>query len=138
MNADIVKRIVQAIADESQGDLDRLARKVVELERQRGHGKLADYLQAILNRPKKRKQTLPKPVIEDGSLHGLPLSRRHGESLAEIITRDSLEHHMVLPLGTEARFARIECEYAARERLATYGLRPRKTILLHGPECTGA
>ena len=40
---------------------------------------------------------------------------------------------MVLPGATEERFARIECEFAARERLGAYGLRPRKTILLYGP-----
>jgi hypothetical protein len=28
---------------------------------------------------------------------------------------------MVLPPATEERFARIECEYAARERLGLYG-----------------
>jgi SpoVK/Ycf46/Vps4 family AAA+-type ATPase len=43
---------------------------------------------------------------------------------------------MVLPPGIEERFARIEREYAARERLSAYGLRPRKTILLYGaPGC---
>ena len=52
MNADILKRIVRAIADGSQGDLDRLARKVVESERQVGHAKLADQLAAILARPR--------------------------------------------------------------------------------------
>lgn len=44
---------------------------------------------------------------------------------------------MVLPAKTEDRFARIECEYAARERLGAYGLRPRKTILLYGPPGCG-
>lgn len=44
---------------------------------------------------------------------------------------------MVLPPDTEARFARIECEFAARERLGVYGLRPRKTILLYGPPGCG-
>jgi SpoVK/Ycf46/Vps4 family AAA+-type ATPase len=44
---------------------------------------------------------------------------------------------MVLPTATEERFARIECEYAARERLWQHGLRPRKTILLYGPPGCG-
>jgi SpoVK/Ycf46/Vps4 family AAA+-type ATPase len=137
MNADIIKRIVQAIADGSQGDLDRLAQKVAERERQLGHAKLADQLHGILNRQRNRKPTSPPTINEDRSLRELPLSRRHGELLAEIIPRDSLEHHMVLPAETEARFARIECEYAARERLGAYGLRPRKTVLLHGPPGCG-
>ena len=54
MNADILKRIVRAIADGSQSDLDRLARKVVESERQVGHVKLRrDQLaMRILARPR--------------------------------------------------------------------------------------
>ena len=44
---------------------------------------------------------------------------------------------MVLPGDVEERFARIEREYAARERLAGYGLRPRKTVLLYGPPGCG-
>ncbi len=44
---------------------------------------------------------------------------------------------MVLPSEIESRFARIEKEYAARERLGAYGLRPRKTILLYGPPGCG-
>ncbi len=37
----------------------------------------------------------------------------------------------------EDKFARIEREYAARERLGAYGLRNRKTILLYGPPGCG-
>jgi SpoVK/Ycf46/Vps4 family AAA+-type ATPase len=44
---------------------------------------------------------------------------------------------MVLPKDIEARFARIEKEFAARERLGAYGLRPRKTVLLYGPPGCG-
>jgi len=139
MNADIIKRIVKAIADRSQGDLDRLAQKVVERERQNGHGKLADQLQGILSRPRKQKResTPPASLRENRELTELPLSRRHGELLAEILPRESLEHYMVLPEDTEARFARIECEFAARERLGAYGLRSRKTVLLYGPPGCG-
>ena len=137
MNADMIKRIVQAIADGSQSDLGRLAHKVVERERQSGHGKLADHLQAILNRPRTRKSAIATTLRAEGDLKELPTSRRHGESLAEILPRESLEHHMVLPPETETRFARIECEFAARERLGAYGLRSRKTILLYGPPGCG-
>jgi SpoVK/Ycf46/Vps4 family AAA+-type ATPase len=70
-------------------------------------------------------------------LKELPLSRRLGESLTTVMPREALEHHMVLPAATEERFARVECEYAARERLGAYGLRPRKSILLYGPPGCG-
>jgi len=55
MNADTLKRIVRAIADGSQGELDKLARRVVESEREIGHARLADELESILNKPKKAK-----------------------------------------------------------------------------------
>lgn len=134
MNADIIKRLVRGIAEGSQGDLDRLANKVVETERKTGHRRLADELGAILNESRKRPHTNGHALTErTGSLRELPQSRRHGEQLATLIPHDELEHDMVLPAATEERFARIECEFAARERLGVHGLRPRKTILLYGP-----
>lgn len=137
MNSDILKRIVRAIADGSQGDLERLARKVVDLERQSGHTKLADQLESILKQSQPKKNGHAPTTDGDRSLKELPLSRRHRELLATLIPREALEHHMVLPLEVEERFSRIEREYAARERLGAYGLRPRKTILLYGPPGCG-
>jgi ATP-dependent 26S proteasome regulatory subunit len=138
MNADILKRIVRAIADGSKGDLDRLARKVVESEREIGHSRLAEELERILNKPK-RPQANGHHSDTDAArpMRELPLSRRHGELLASFLSRESLEHHMVLPAPIEERFSRIEREFAARERLGAYGLRPRKTVLLYGPPGCG-
>jgi SpoVK/Ycf46/Vps4 family AAA+-type ATPase len=137
MNADMLKRVVRAISDGSQNDLQRLAKKIVDAERRTGHIKLADQLEAILNQPRPRRITHRPSGDSDRSLRELPLSRRHGESLATLLPTESLEHHMVLPAPTEERFARIECEFAARARLGLHGLRPRKTILLHGPPGCG-
>lgn len=139
MNADILKRVVRAIADGSQSDLDRLAGKIVEAERQSGHGRLAAQLDAILKQSKpKRTQPLPAPSADvNRTLNELPMSRRHGETLATLIPTEHLEHHMVLPEAVEQRFARIESEYAARDRLRTFGLKPRKTVLLYGPPGCG-
>lgn len=138
MNADILKRVVRAIADGSQTDLDRLAGKIVEAERKTGHVRLAEQLEAILKQPKPKRPAAPlsSPDI-DRTLKELPLSRRHGETLATLIPHDQLEHHMVLPEVVEQRLARIEAEYAARDRLRTFGLKPRKTVLLYGPPGCG-
>jgi SpoVK/Ycf46/Vps4 family AAA+-type ATPase len=137
MNANILKRVVRAIADGSQSDLDRLADKIVEAERRTGHKKLADQLEAILKQPRTRGNGHAPAIAGDQNLKELPLSRRHGESLATLFAAESLDHHMVLPAVAEERFLRIECEFAARERLGVYGLRPRKTILLYGPPGCG-
>jgi SpoVK/Ycf46/Vps4 family AAA+-type ATPase len=137
MNAEILKRVVRAIASGSHNDLGRLAIKIIDDERRTGHNKLADQLESILKQKPSVKNGIAPSGEVDRSLRELPISRRHGESLATILPRESLEHHMVLPANTEERFARIECEYAARERLGAYGLRPRKTILLYGPPGCG-
>jgi SpoVK/Ycf46/Vps4 family AAA+-type ATPase len=138
MNADLLKRLVRAIADGSHDDLHRLAHKVVDTERRSGHARLADDLDAILKQPRKKTPNGHAPITDaDRSVRELPISRRQRELLVSILPRDSLEHHMVLPAEIEERFARIEREYAARERLAHYGLSPRKTILLYGPPGCG-
>lgn len=140
MNADILRRVVRAIADGSQTDLDRLADKIVDSERRTGHVKLAAQLEAILKQPRPKRpaaRSLP-PIAEiDRTLKEMPHSRRHGESLATLLPTDALEHHMVLSPAIEGRFERIESEYAARDRLRTFGLKPRKTILLYGPPGCG-
>lgn len=137
MNADILKRLIRAIAERSQDDLDRMARKAVDAERRTGHVRLADELDAILAQPA-QPCAEPAPAVDsERSLRELPISRRQGELLVTICSRDSLEHHMVLPPEVEERFSRIEREYAARERLSAYGLYPRKTILLYGPPGCG-
>ena len=144
MDADIIKRVVRAIAERSQGDLDRLAAKIVDGERRVGHNKLAEQLDAILRQPRPRTNggnalaTMPERAsAPNRNLLELPLSRRHGESLVTLIPPEKLEHHMVLPRETEERFARIESEFAARDRLGTFGLGPRKTLLLYGPPGCG-
>ena len=137
MNAEIIKRVVRAIAQGSLPDLDRLAGKIVENERQTGHVKLAEQLESILKQTRAPRNDNSHLSDAQRTLKELPLSRRHGASLATLISTESLEHHMVLPPETEERFARIESEYAARDRLGVYGLRPRKTILLYGPPGCG-
>lgn len=118
-------------------DLEVLARKVIEDERSRGHGRLADELEGILRQAKGHKVTRGLRDVGDRQIRELPLSRRHREFLVTICPRESLDHHMVLAPAVEERFARIEREFAARERLTTFGLRPRRTILLYGPPGCG-
>ena len=137
MNADIVTRVVRAIVDGSQNDLDRLAEKIVDAERRAGHKRLADQLEAILKLPRKRNTGNPPSGDSDRKLTELPLSRRNAESLATLFPTEALEHHMVLPKTTEERFARIESEFAARDRLRQHGLKPRKSVLLYGPPGCG-
>lgn len=141
MNSDMLRRVVRAIAEGSGRDLQALASKIVDAERRTGHTKLADELAAILKKTKSTK-TYDGPSGRrefdlSRNLTALPVSRRHGDALVSLYAPETLEHHMVLEPFTEARFARIEREYAARERLGTFGLQPRRTVLLYGPPGCG-
>ena len=136
MNADLLKRIVRAMSSGSRDDLDLLARKLIDAERKSGHVRVANELDAILKRSRRPSPGSAAP-LDTGVLRDLPVSRRGQEALVTLVPADSLEHHMVLPAATEARFCRIEREYAARERLSVFGLRYRRTVLLYGPPGCG-
>lgn len=80
------------------------------------------------------KATTKQPILEK-SLIALPLNRDR-LSMATIIERQNLRHNMVLPDAVEDRFRRVECEHAARDRLAAHNLNYRQKILLYGvPGC---
>jgi SpoVK/Ycf46/Vps4 family AAA+-type ATPase len=136
MNATLMKRLFKAISDGRAEDLYKIARSVIEDETKKGHTQLARDLSNVLNSPKANR---PSHTFEarTGTLSVLPKSKRFDMSLVTHISVDRLEHHMVLPEAVEKRFQRIEREYAARERLAQYGLLPRKKILLYGPPGCG-
>ena len=136
MNADLLRRLIRAIASGKREDIGRMAEKAVEAERRRGHVRLAEELEHILA-GSNAAESKRSPNQTPSSLRELPLSRRQGEQLVTLCPRETLEHHMVLPPAIEARFARIEREYAARERLSAYGLTPTKTVLLYGPPGCG-
>ncbi len=135
MNADLLKRLVRAIAERSPDDLDRLVERVIESERDSGHTRIADQLDSIF-RSSKLKVTPPQSS-EHRRMMELPSAKRGGDLLMSLIPEEKLEHHMVLAPDVEERFSRIEREFSARERLGVYGLKPRKTILLYGPPGCG-
>lgn len=140
MKAELLKRLFRAIASSDTEAVDKLSYLIIEEERQKGHKLLADQLENINKKNQKTKNTqvldsetqftaTPKGLSE------LPTSNRN-TPLVTVVPREKLQHHMVLPEEIEKRFQRIEREYAARERLAHYGLRYRQKILLYGlPGC---
>jgi len=135
MKADLTKRLFKAIAVGSAKDMDLLCRKIIAEEADKGHTLLANQLQTIL---KVKKPTPPaEPKIDPERLmQTLPVSRRYQDPLVVKVERSTLRHFMVLPDSVEARFKRIEQEYTAKDRLASFGLKYKKKILLYGqPGC---
>jgi SpoVK/Ycf46/Vps4 family AAA+-type ATPase len=141
MKGELLKRLFRAIASSDTEAIDKLTQLVIEEERSKGHTLLADQLENITKKSHKEKSTsngkrTPSIPQSREALSELPTSKRFNLPLVTVIPREKLRHHMVLPEIVEKRFQRIEREYAARDRLAHYGLRYRQKILLYGsPGC---
>ncbi|MCX6786286.1 MAG: ATP-binding protein [Candidatus Kaiserbacteria bacterium] len=137
MNQDLMVRLFRSIEGDSDDDLVKVAKKIIENEKVKGHAKLAGRLRGILDTnvashlsfKKELKTLLPIGTF-------IPTDKRHNIPLAVVIDNDKLRHEMILPKPVEATFQSIEKEYVARERLAHFGLKPRQKILLYGaPGC---
>lgn len=138
MNAVLMKRLFRAISDGKPEELQKMAKVIVEDEFKKGHGELAKELSSLLKeKASSSHNALPLTEGKPSGLSVLPRSRRYELPLITHVQNDRLEHLMILPQAVEERFLRIEREYAARERLALYGLFPRKKILLYGPPGCG-
>lgn len=130
-------RLFRSIEGDLDDDLIKVAKKIIESEKTRGHTKLALRLKGILDTnmsghtsfKKELKTLLPAGTV-------IPTDRRHNIPLATLVENENLRHEMILPKAVEANFERIEREYVARERLAHFGLKPRQKILFYGsPGC---
>lgn len=137
MNQDLMLRLFRTIEGEPTDDIVKVAGVIIDSERKKGHGKLADRLDNILQRNLQSSQSLKGELknIFSSSIN-IPTDKRKNIPLAVEIPREHLRHEMVLPPVIENKISRIEQEYVARERLAHFGLKPKKRILLHGaPGC---
>ncbi|MFO0795688.1 MAG: ATP-binding protein [Candidatus Brocadiaceae bacterium] len=137
MNQELMIRLFRSIEGNLDDDIIKIADKIIEDEKKKGHIKLADRLKGILERnvaTHKSFQNKLKPLLPEVTV--IPTDKRNGVPLALLIERDNLRHEMVLPKLVETKIQRIEKEYVARERLAHFGLKPRQKILFYGsPGC---
>jgi len=136
VNATLLKRLFSAVQQGSDNDVMAVCKYIVEDEKRLGHKKLAIDLEKSLEAALKRKLHT-KSQRPQSALTSLPFSKRDAAALVQVIEHNALRHHMVLPPEVEQRFTRIENEYAARSRLATFGLHARKRVLLYGPPGCG-
>lgn len=137
MKAVLLKRLFSAVHQGLTPDTEVICARIIESERELGHARLATELEKITRDSRAKK---PQPADVPKETHGLqplPSSKRDATPLVQVIPHEQLRHQMVLPEAVESRFMRIEKEYAARTRLAVFGLRPRSRLLLHGPPGCG-
>jgi len=133
MNSTLFKRLFRAIQTGSRLDIESICRRIIDEEKKQGHIRLAAELEQILG--ESRQESVSN--LQQGSLSRLPTNRRDLAPLIQELTVDQLRHIMVLPSAVEKRFQRVEKEFAARTRLAKYGLKPKQRILLYGPPGCG-
>jgi SpoVK/Ycf46/Vps4 family AAA+-type ATPase len=137
MNQDLLVRLFRSIDGEQTDDIVLVAESIIEDERKKGHEKLAERLKNILNKNIKATQSFKgelRSIFGNSIL--IPTDKRSNIPLAVQVQRDSLRHEMILSKEVEEKIERIEKEFLARERLAHFGLHPRRRILLHGyPGC---
>lgn len=137
MNQDLMIRLFRAIDGDINDDIVKVASKIIEDEKIKGHNRLADKLKNILEKNVVSnihfKNEL-KSILPAGT--SIPTDKRNNVPLASIVERDNLRHDMILSTETEYKIHRIEKEYVARQRLLNYGLKPRQKILFYGsPGC---
>jgi len=138
MNQVLLTRLFKTIEGEKDAPLMKIAFSIIEDEKRKGHAKLAEKLEKLLNSNLSRKANEGPflKIAKDGT-YKIPVDRRYKLPLATHIEHDQLRHDMVLIPDIDSKILRIEKEYLARERLAHHGLKPRKKILLHGPSGCG-
>lgn len=137
MNQELLLRLFRTIEGDSNDDIVKVANRIIEDENRKGHSRLAEKLKEILDKNissfssfrGELKSLLPKGVV-------IPTDKRHHIPLASHVEREKLRHEMILPEAIEAKINQIEKEYVARERLKSFGLKPKRKILLYGaPGC---
>ena len=137
MNQDLIIRLFRSIEGDKDDDVVKVASLIIEEERKRGHEKLAERLRIILDKNitsnhafrGELRNLLPNGVT-------IPSDKRNNFPLAISLEHGELRHEMVLPPETEEKIKRIEKEFVAKDRLATYGLKYRQKILIYGlPGC---
>jgi SpoVK/Ycf46/Vps4 family AAA+-type ATPase len=137
MDASLLKRLFMAVHQGLTPDVESICDRIIESERRLGHIKVVSDLEKIVKGSRSKKSGPENLVRDTQGLQPLPSSKRDSAPLVQVIPHEQLRHQMVLPEFVDGRFLRIEKEYAARSRLASYGLRPRSRILLHGPPGCG-
>jgi SpoVK/Ycf46/Vps4 family AAA+-type ATPase len=137
MNQDLLVRLFRSIDGDQNDDLIKVAEFIIEDERKKGHNKLAERLKGILSKNIKANNSFKselRNIFGDSVL--IPTDKRSNIPLAIQVPRENLRHEMILSNDVENKIERIEREFLARERLAHFGLHPRRRILLHGyPGC---
>lgn len=140
MNQSLLTRLFKSIDGDINDPLIKIAYSIIDDEKKKGHNNLALKLNNILegNLVRKDDDTRSIGVMKIAKDNfAIPSDRRYRLPLATHVEREFLRHEMILSDELEYKIARIENEFAARERLASHGLKPRQKILFYGSSGCG-
>ncbi|WP_421801043.1 AAA family ATPase [Flagellimonas sp.] len=137
MNQALLTRLFKSIEGDENTALVRIAYSIIKEEEKKGHSKLANKLNSILQSNLSKSGYSSSLNLVKQADYKIPADRRYQLPLAYHIEHDKLRHEMVLSPEVGSKILRIEKEYLSRERLAHHGLKPRKKILLYGSSGCG-
>lgn len=129
------KHLLALLRSHIDGDNEQflsVAMQVAAQEARQGHGNLARQLQELVDEARTNKKATK-------SNRPVPLAQPKGE-LASLISAsysDTRISSMVLPEELQQRLKRVVVEQRQQNRLRSYGLSPRRKILLIGPPGSG-
>ena len=100
----MLNRLIQAIVLNDSNSLYQIAKTIIEERKKKGHERLAKQLEDIINSNDVSKQAEQlksnNGVVNEMTV--LPVSRRHNQTLATVIPREKLKHHMILSEALES------------------------------------
>jgi len=132
-SAQQLKALIKSHIEGDETHFYSIAMQMAAHEARLGHGKLAQELRALIDEAKKNKPSTSsanKPI---------PLAKPRGElsSLLHASYPKLRMSDMVLEKGIEERLKKIIKEQRQIVKIRSYGLTPRKKLLLIGPPGTG-
>ena len=123
--ADQLKALLKSHIDGDDSHFFSVAMQMAASEAKRGHGKFAQEIRALVDEAKAKKSThtLPQPI---------PITAPRGElsSLLSVSYPKLRLSDMVLIESVSERFKRLIMEQRQIKKIRSYGLMPRKKLLL--------
>jgi SpoVK/Ycf46/Vps4 family AAA+-type ATPase len=129
--ADQIKALIQSRLQDDDARFYTIAMQIAAHAARKGQGKLADDIRALVDQAREqatRRPRRPVPIaVARGELEGILAVAFPDERLSDMVLEDRIRH----------RLFRIVREYRSRAELSTYGLHPRRKLLLIGPPGSG-
>lgn len=132
-SANQLKALIKSQIEGDETHFYSIAMQMAAHEARLGHGKLAQELRALIDEAKKH-----RPITSSAN-KPIPLAKPRGElsSLLQASYPKLRISDMVFEKGIEERFYKIINEQRQIVKIRSYGLSPRRKLLLIGPPGTG-